>query len=109
MAFKSTKPKLERYNIPPSGENHELLRKAKAAIAASHPDQALKLLSTLKLKALDIEVTVLRASLANLERANRLGTLSHETKTVEQNKINEKQEKEIAELKTLVLQMAAKK
>ncbi|WP_421795500.1 NACHT domain-containing protein [Haliscomenobacter sp.] len=88
MIFKTTKPKLKHYNIPPTDENHELLRKAKAAIAASHPEQALELLSTLKLKPLDIEITALSARLADLERTQRFGTESFDTETREHNKIN---------------------
>lgn len=88
MIFKTTNPKLKHYNIPPTDENHELLRKAKAAIAASHPEQALDLLSTLKLKTLDIEITALSARLADLERTQRFGTESHDTETREHNKIN---------------------
>jgi DNA replication protein DnaC len=85
---KTDKSNPERYNIPPTDENHELLRKAKAAIAASHPDQALELLSTLKLKTLDIEITALSARLADLERTQRFGTESYDTETREHNKIN---------------------
>lgn len=88
MIFKTTKPKLKHYNIPPTDENHELLRKAKAAIAASHPGQALELLSTLKLKTLDVEITALSARLADLERTQRFGTESYDTETREHNKIN---------------------
>ncbi len=88
MIFKSTKPKLNHYNIPPTDENHELLRKAKAAIAASYPDQALELLSTLKLKNLDIEITAISARLADLERTQSFGTESFDTETREHNKIN---------------------
>ena len=88
MIFKSTKPKLKHYNIPPTDENHELLRKAKAAIASSHPDQALELLSTLKLKTLDIEITALSARLSDLERTQRFGTESYDTETREHNKIS---------------------
>jgi DNA replication protein DnaC len=88
MIFKTTKPKLKHYNIPPTDENHELLRKAKVAIAASHPDQALELLSTLKLKTLDIEITALSARLSDLERTQRFGTESYDTETREHNKIN---------------------
>lgn len=86
---KTDKSRPEHYNIPPTDENHELLHKAKAAIAASHPGQALELLSTLKLKTLDIEITVLSARLSNLKSTNRLGTVSYEAKTLELNKINE--------------------
>ena len=88
MIFNTTKSKLKHYNIPPTDENHELLRKAKAAIAASHPDQALELLSTLKLKTLNIEITALSARLADLERTQRFGTESYDTETREHNKIN---------------------
>lgn len=88
MIFKTAKPKLKHYNIPPTDENHELLRKAKAAIAASHPEQALELLSTLKLKTLDIEIIALSARLADLERTQRFGTETYDTETREHNKIN---------------------
>lgn len=87
MIFKSTKQQLNHYNIPPTDENHELLRKAKAAIAKSHPDQALELLSTLKLKTLDIEITTLSSRLADLERTQSFGTESFDTETREYNKI----------------------
>ena len=89
MFFKTTKPKLQDYNIPLTDENHSLLRKAKSAIAESSPEHVLELLSSLKLKDLDIEITALSARLAYLERTNRLGTVSYEAKTIEQNKINE--------------------
>lgn len=85
---KTDKSKPERYNIPPTDENHELLRKAKAAIAASHPEQALEQLSTLKLKTLDIEIIALSARLSDLERTQRFGTESYDTETREHNKIN---------------------
>lgn len=85
---KTDKNNPERYNIPPTDDNHELLRKAKAAIAASHPDQALELLSTLKLKNLDIEITALSSRLSDLERTQRFGTESHDTETRAHNKIN---------------------
>ena len=85
---KTENSKRERYNIPPTDENHELLRKAKDAIGAANPEQALELLSTLKLKALDIEITALSARLADLERTQRFGTESYDTETREHNKIN---------------------
>ena len=87
MIIKITKPKFERYNIRLTAENHELLRKAKAAIAASNPKQALELLSTLKLKSLDTDIAVLSARLTDAKRIRRLAAKSAKIKTKEQNSI----------------------
>lgn len=87
MIIKITKPKFERYNIRLTAETHELLRKAKAAIAASNPKQALELLSTLKLKSLDTDIAVLSARLTDAKRIRRLAAKSAKIKTKEQNSI----------------------
>jgi hypothetical protein len=80
-------PSGSRYNIAPTKAHREALQQAQKAVGNAKPDEALHLLSDMRLPEVSETVSVLSARWAKLEREERQGILSFEQKTTASNRI----------------------
>lgn len=66
--------KTEKFNIPPGPSTRQTITQAKTHISQAEPEEALRLLSTFKILALDAEIDLLSSRLVDYHRTKRHGT-----------------------------------